>query len=70
MLYGGGGFKYGEIAEHPKILTGNPTRLYFRNELDEIFKLRNMEIVDSFSDYYGKKASIKELQLMVYSRKK
>ena len=69
MLYGGGGFTYGEIAEYPKPLIGNPTRLYSIAEITEIFKAKNMDIINSFSDYYGKESSDKEMQLMIYSRK-
>ncbi len=69
MLYAGGGFRYGEIAKHPEELAGNPTRLYSRDELTDIFKQRNMEIIDTFSDYDGNPASVDELQLMVYSQK-
>ncbi|GHV06657.1 hypothetical protein FACS1894217_05780 [Clostridia bacterium] len=69
MLYGGGGFRYGQVSCRPELIEGNLTRLYSINELIEIFKARNMEIVDTFSDYYGNKAIERELQLMVYSRK-
>jgi len=69
MLYGGGGFTYGEIAEYPIPLIGNPTRLYSIDEIAEIFKSNNMEIINSFSDYYGKESSEKNIQLMIYSRK-
>ena len=69
MLYGGGGFTYGETAKKPERLEGNPTRLYSIDELNMIFSERNMRIVDTFSDYDGKAASYKEMQLMVYSVK-
>lgn len=69
MLYGGGGFTYGEIAKKPEMMEGNPTRLYSISEIDAIFKERGMSIVGTFSDYTGKAASYKDLQLMVYSVK-
>jgi SAM-dependent methyltransferase len=69
MLYGGGGFTYGDIAKKPGLIEGNPTRLYSVSELNAIFSERNMRIVDTFCDYNGKAASYKEMQLMVYSVK-
>ncbi len=69
MLYGGGGFTYEETAKKPEVPEGNPTRLYSISELNAIFSERNMRIVDTFSDYSGKPATYKELQLMVYSIK-
>jgi hypothetical protein len=73
MLFAGGGFRYGESAARPadpSDFVGNPTRLYSRAELSDIFEQRGMKIVDTFSDYTGKQASNKELQLIVYSQKK
>lgn len=69
MLYGGGGFKYGEVAKKPEILEGFPTRLYSISELEGIFKQRSMKIISTFSDYEGNPASNKNIQLMVYSIK-
>lgn len=69
MLYAGGGFTYGDIARKPDMLTGNPTRLYSEREIADIFKERGMRIARTFSDYTGKAASNKHLQLMVYSIK-
>ncbi len=61
MLYGGGGFTYGETAKKPEVPEGNPTRLYSISELNAIFSKRNMSIVHTFSDYNGKAASYKEI---------
>ncbi|MEL7603432.1 MAG: methyltransferase domain-containing protein [Bacillota bacterium] len=69
MLFGGGGFTYGEIAQKPQQLEGDPTRLYSLDELAVILRERGMRIVSAFSDYAGKEASPKALQLMVYSVK-
>ncbi len=69
MLYGGGGFTYGEIVQKPKPLEGDPTRLYSLGELTVILRERGMRIVKAFSDYTGKEAIPKALQLMVYSEK-
>ena len=69
MLYAGGRFRYGELAKHPEELIGNPTRLYSRDELSNIFKQRNMTVVNAFSNYCGKEPSETEMQLLIYSRK-
>ena len=70
MLYGGGNIEFGKTARKPDIVPSNPTRLYSRAELSVIFERRGMEIISAYSDYYGKPDSNKELQLIVYSRKK
>jgi len=70
MLYGGGGMKFGEILQKPNITPANPTRLYTKAELGEIFEKRGMEIVSSFSDYNGTPDSNPKIQLMVYSQKR
>jgi SAM-dependent methyltransferase len=67
MLYGGFGIPYGEPARKPEVPYGDPTRLYSVNELEVILRKRNMRIIDTYSNYYGKEASYKEIQLMVYS---
>ena len=69
MLFGGWDIPYGVPAQKPEITQGDPTRLYSVTELKTILEQRGMRIVDTFSDYHGKKASAKELQLMVYSVK-
>jgi SAM-dependent methyltransferase len=69
MLYGGWDIPYGLPAQKPNINTGDPIRLYSKSELDSILQQRQMRIIDTFSNYYGKEASYKELQLMVYSKK-
>lgn len=69
MLFGGWDIMYGELAEKPDVVSGNPTRLYSISELETVFQSRQMRMVSTFSDYYGKPASNKELQLMVYSQK-
>lgn len=69
MLYGGYDMPYGLPTQKPEISAGDPIRLYSANELSQIFMQRNMSIVKTFSDYYGKEASFKNLQLLVYSIK-
>jgi hypothetical protein len=50
-------------------MAGDPIRLYSKTELESIFESRNMRIIDTYSDYSGKEASCRELQLLVYSIK-
>ncbi|TQI67280.1 class I SAM-dependent methyltransferase [Clostridium sp. KNHs216] len=69
MLYGGCDIPYGIPAEKPDITTGDPTRLYSIAELNSILQQRKMNIIHTFSNYYGKEASPQELQLLVYSKK-
>ena len=69
MLYGGKAIPYGEPLGKPEILYGDAIRLYSHEELDEILEARNMMIKQTYSNYYGKSETSKELQLMVYSIK-
>ena len=69
MLFGDKTIVYGEPAKKPDIAYGAPQRLYSIDEINRIWKQRGMQVVQNFSDYYGKDASYKEFQLMVYSRK-
>ena len=68
MLFGDNTIVYGEPAIKPNIEYGAPQRLYSIDELEIIWKQIDMEIVQTFSNYSGKDASYKELQLMVFSR--
>lgn len=69
MLFGGWDIPYGLPAQKPNITMGDPTRLYSVAELNSIFGERQMKIMHTFSNYYGKEASDRELQLLVYSIK-
>ena len=69
MLYGGKTISYGEPLVKPEILRGDTIRLYTHDELGEILEARNMTIIQTYSNYYGKPETSKELQLMVYSIK-
>lgn len=69
MLFGGYEIVFGEIAKKPEMFEADSIRLYSKSELETIFKQRQMEIINTFSNYSGKEASYKELQLMVYSKK-
>lgn len=70
MLFSDWGIEFGKIAKKPDSIEPiSSTRLYSIAELKEILETRQMEIISAFSDYYGREASYKELQLIVYSRK-
>ncbi len=70
MLFGDWTITFGEVVNRPdSIEPFSSTRLYSLRELEAILQQRDMKIVRSFSDYYGKEASYKELQLMVFSQK-
>jgi hypothetical protein len=69
MLFGDNTIVYGKPANKPEIEYGAPQRLYSIDEIDRIWQQRGMQMVQTFSNYYGKEASDQELQLMVYSRK-
>lgn len=66
---GGKTSSYGDHLVKPEITSGDPIRLYSHKELDGIFKERDMIIKETYSNYYGKPETSKELQLMVYSVK-
>ncbi|MDW2797782.1 class I SAM-dependent methyltransferase [Clostridium boliviensis] len=69
MLYGGKPLPYGDPFVKPEIILGDPIRLYSHKELEGILKERNMVIKQTYSNYFGKPETLKELQLMVYSVK-
>jgi SAM-dependent methyltransferase len=70
MIYGGWEIAFGEVAQRPvPIGKGGGARLYSLSELEAILKERQMKVIGTFSDYYGKDATVKELQLLVYSIK-
>ena len=70
MLYGGWDIPYGQPAQKPSVAVECPTRLYSLSELQTILERRDMRVMGAFSDYRGRPATYKELQLMVYSTKK
>lgn len=69
MLFSQWEIPLGQIAHRPVSLEATSARLYSRAELETILHQRQMEIVSTFSNYYGKEETYKELQLMVYSKK-
>ena len=71
MTYAGWDIPYGEPARKPEINLDdvNPYRLYSLDEVKTILSQRGMKIISTFSNYYGKEATDKEIQLMVYSQK-
>jgi SAM-dependent methyltransferase len=69
VLYAGWDVPYGMPAEKPAFYEGDSYRLYSKAELREILMKRNMKMVHTFSNYYGKNDSPQELQLLVYAQK-
>ncbi len=69
MLFGDNTIVYGEPAAKPNIEYGAPQRLYSIREIEKIWEQLGMQVVQTFSDYYGKASTDQELQLMVYSKK-
>ncbi len=69
MLFGGYEIAFGEILRKPGPIEADSIRLYSKAELEVILQQRQMSIINTFSNYNGKEASFKELQLMVYSKK-
>jgi len=68
--YNGWDIPFGEVAQAPAVKPLVPgARLYSKAELHEILQTRGMEIESTFSNYYGKPDTHKEIQLMVCSRK-
>jgi 2-polyprenyl-3-methyl-5-hydroxy-6-metoxy-1,4-benzoquinol methylase len=70
MLFGDCELIFGEFFEKPEPIEADSIRLYSKDELEDILHQRQMKIVNTFSNYYGKEASYKELQLLVYSLKR
>jgi 2-polyprenyl-3-methyl-5-hydroxy-6-metoxy-1,4-benzoquinol methylase len=71
MLFTDWEIKFDEIAKRPDKIEKDTDgcRLYSRSELEEILNARNMKLIKTFSNYYGKEATPKEIQLLVYSIK-
>ena len=69
MIYAGWNVPYGLPAQKPTFTEGDSYRLYSKSEIQEILNYRHMRIIETFSNYYGKKDSPQELQLLVYSQK-
>lgn len=69
MLFSNWEITFGQTARKPGSIAATSTRLYAKSELEVILHQRGMEIINTYSNYYGQEASDKELQLMVYSQK-
>jgi len=71
MLFTDWTIAFGEVAMRPEHIAkdNKGVRLYSEAELAGILAEREMQIVQTFSNYYGKPATPKELQLIVYSIK-
>ncbi len=70
MYFTGYQLPYGEVTRRPVLDKREGTRLYSAGEIKDILAARNMEVISTFSDYYGTESSPKHIQLMVYSRKR
>lgn len=69
MLFGQWEIIFGQIACKPLELLATSTRLYTKTELRNILRQRHMQIIGTYSNYFDKKDTFEELQLMVYSKK-
>ncbi len=77
MFIAGWGFRFGEIAKKPApsdIVARSSIRLYSLEEIEEIFKQRQMVVRKTFGNSFGEfskdtPASHREIQLLVYSQK-
>ena len=70
VIHGGWDFTYGLPTEKPDFSDSCSFRVYTKTELQAILNSRNMQIIETFSNYYGKTDSMQDLQLIVYSAKK
>ena len=77
MLFGGWGFRFGEIARKPSdsdILPSSTIRAYSLGEVEEILASKQMTIIKTFGNSFGRfskdrPVSNREIQLLVYSQK-
>ncbi|MDR0326406.1 MAG: class I SAM-dependent methyltransferase [Oscillospiraceae bacterium] len=71
MLFTDWGINFGEIAVRPEKIEKDTRgkRLYSKAELSAILQEQQMRIVQTFSNFYGKPDTPRELQLMVFSVK-
>lgn len=71
MLFTDWSIEFGKVAAKPEKIEKDTEgmRLYSRSELSDILRQRNMHIVQTFSNYYGREETNRELQLLVYSIK-
>lgn len=70
MQFGSYDILYGRPAQKPDEFLADSIRLYSVEDLTGIFEGGGMEIVETFSDFDGNKASCRQLQLLVYSVKR
>jgi hypothetical protein len=70
MQFGSYDIPYGLPAQKPDEFLSDSIRLYSALELTEIFADRGMEIIETYSDFDGNKASYKNLPLLVCSVKR
>jgi SAM-dependent methyltransferase len=73
MLYGGWSLKFGELVEKPRfeaLSAHSSIRLYSVNEIEDIFKLRQMVVRNTFGKFDKSiPSSHREMQLLIYSQK-
>ena len=69
LIYGQVDYPYGESLYKPDMQEGNPIRLYTREEIESIFGVLNMKVMDCCADFSGAPASDNHIQLLVCSRK-
>jgi len=70
MHYVGADIPFGEEAKAPELGTDERgCRLYSKDELRVILRTRGLKIESTYSNFYGKPDTHKELQLIVCSRK-
>lgn len=69
LLYGQLDFAYGEPLTKPEMPYGNPTRLYTKHELEQIFWERGLKTYAAYADVNGTPASEKGFQLKMCSEK-
>lgn len=70
MLYGQNDFAYGDTLIPPSFDSGDPIRLYHREEIDQIMDARNMFVKQVFSNFTGDPGNDNEIQMVVYSEKR
>jgi hypothetical protein len=73
MLYGGWSLKFRELAEKPRfeaLSADSSIRLYSVNEIEDIFKSRQMVVKKTFGKFDKSiLSSHREMQLLIYSQK-
>lgn len=69
LLYGQNDFAYGDTLTAPAFESGDPIRLYHREEIEKIMKERDMSVKQVFGNFDGTPGNNNEIQMIVYSKK-